>query len=496
MPFLTDYPPLKTIQEIARGRKIAVHLVGGFLRDYLLGIETKDFDFAVERSALQLARAFARRVKGTFILLDGKRGCARVVLRIPQDYAPQSSHSPHAQGGKGSQGEVYNFDFSDFRAKTFHQDLAHRDFTINTLSVDLTSLGASTTISQAWVDLRHGLADIKKRRIRRTTSQVFKEDPLRMMRAFSLKALLGFSIERQTLAQIRREKDLIIRVSCERIREELFKILSSDKAAATLKAMDKIGLLEKIIPQIKVMDRCAQGTYHHLDVWPHSLETVAQMENVFQQIRGDRETEVYLDEVLGGNHSRRSVMKLAALLHDIGKPDTRKKENGRVSFHGHEHVGKNVVRQIARMLKLSLRERYALEDMVRWHLRPGYLSNFSQPSERAVYRYFRDTQAEAASILLLSLADQKATRGPATTRKDQEHHETVCFSLVKKYFKKKNEKPFERLINGHDLIKTLKLKPSPDFGRILREVEEHQTLGTIKTKKQAVDLARKIAGRL
>ena len=256
--------------------------------------------------------------------------------------------------------------------------------------------------------------------------------------------------------------------------------------------MDRIGILEKIIPQVKVMYHCRQGTYHHLDVWPHSLETVVQLEKVFDQVKDDKDMQDYLNELLGGNHTRKSIMKLAALLHDIGKPDTRKREKGRISFHGHEHAGKKIVHHIGTMLKLSTRERYALEDMVRWHLRPGYLSNFKQPSEKAIYRYFRDAKEEGVSILLLSLADQRSTRGPATTEKDQVHHEKICLGLVQRYFEKKKEKPFIRLINGNDLIAKLRLKPSPLFAKILAEVEEQQALGKITSKKEALALATKI----
>jgi len=475
MPLLSDYPQLKIIRDIAKRKKLSIHLVGGFLRDFLLGSQKEDFDFAVEKNALSVARSFSKKIQGAYVLLDEERGCARVAKKV--------------------NGNLTTFDFADYREKTFKEDLAHRDFTINTLSLDLCKLNDSTEVAEALVDLTRGLKDIKDRRIKRTSLKIFKEDPLRMMRAFSLKAALGFKIELKTLNQIRKEKDLIVSVSYERIREELFKILETDQASEVLKSMDRVGLLEKIIPQIKVMCNCKQGTYHHLDVWPHSLETVVQMERVFVQTKADDEISEYLSTSLGGNRSRRSLMKLAALLHDIGKPDTRKIEKGKMSFHGHEHVGRSIVKHIAVMLKLSVRERHALEDMVRWHLRPGYLSNFKQPSEKAIYRYFRDTRDEGVSVLLLSLADQRSTRGPATTQKDQEHHAKICLGLVGQYFEKKKEKPFIRLISGNDLIKKLKLKPSPEFSKILTRIEEDQSLGKIQTKKEAIDLAKEIVSK-
>ncbi len=485
MSFLKDYPQLQIIRDIARRRKVAVHLVGGFLRDYMTAADHvgsaalnparfRDLDFAVEKGALDLARIFARRIKGAYVVLDQERGCARVV--------------------KKSDGKVWTFDLSDFRARSFRQDLALRDFTINTLSADLAKLNGSTRLEDVLADGKDGLKDLRAKRIRRVAVKAFRDDPLRLLRAFSLSAALDFKIEPQTLAQIRREKNLLRGVSYERIRDELFKIFETERAAVTLKAMDKVGLLDKVIPQIKVMYNCKQrGTYHHLDVWPHSLEVVVQFDGVVREMQGDADVSDYLNESLGGNRTRRALLKLAALLHDIGKPETRKEAGkDKLTFYGHERVGKNIVTHIAKMLKLSTGERRALEDMVLWHLRPGYLSNFQRPSERAIYRYLRDARQEAAGILLLSLADQRATRGPSSTPRHEKHHERICLNVLELYFDKKKEKPFVRFIDGHDLIKQLRLKPSPLIGKILAEVTEQQVLGKIKTRKEALELAKTI----
>jgi len=476
MSLLTDFPQLKIIQTIAKKKRVSVHLVGGFLRDYVIGRKKHDLDFAVEKNALKVARLFADEIKGAYVLLDEERGCARVA--------------------KKSKGVIYAFDFADFRDETFLKDLALRDFTINTLSIDLKDINPSIEVDDILKDFKNGLKDIKARRIKRVSIKAFRDDPLRMMRAFSLSASLGFRIQLSTLNQIRKEGDSIRQVSSERIREELFKILASSNAADTLKSMDRSGFLVKVIPQIHVMQHCTQGGYHHLAVWPHSLEVVVQLEKVFKKdikklSEMDKEDiNQYLDECLGGEHSRRALIRLAALLHDIGKPDTRKKRpEGGFSFHGHENVGKGIVRHIAQMLKFSTRERHALEDMVQMHLRPGYLSNFQNPGDKIIYRYFRDAKEEAVSIALLSLADQRATRGPLTTEKAQKHHEKICVALVEKYFAKKREKPFIRLINGDDLIRKLKLQPSPLFKKILMEVEEQQSLGKIAAKKEALELA-------
>ncbi len=458
---------------MARQRKTQVFLVGGFVRDYLLGRPKMDFDFAVEHDALKFARGFATKIKGAYVVLDEERGCARVA--------------------KKSEEGIATFDFADFRAKTFKADISLRDFTINTMAVNLSTLNGTKDIQDVLLDFKKGLQDLQARRIKLISVKAFKDDPLRMLRAFSIKAALGFTIDKNVLSQIKKDKRLILGVSYERIREELFKVLESNDAAETLKDLDKIGLLKEIMPQVTVMYNCPQGGYHHLDVWPHSLETVKQVEILFQELKDDAEVQAYINVKLAGEHTRKALIKLAALLHDIGKPETRKKEeNGRISFHGHEHVGKNIARHIAKMLKISTKERYALEDMIRWHLRPGYLADFKSPSERAIFRFMRDAKEETGSILLLSMADQRSTCGPMTTKEDTEHHVKTSRAILTRYFDKLKEKPFVRLVNGNDVMKHLKLKPSPLVGKILKEIEEKQVLGKLKTKQETLAFALKI----
>ena len=256
--------------------------------------------------------------------------------------------------------------------------------------------------------------------------------------------------------------------------------------------MDKIGLLPRVIPQVTVMYGVQQGGYHHLDVWRHSLEVIAQMEKIIEKMSEDGRMKTYLHEIIGGGHSRLALLKMAAILHDIGKPETRRKEGSRMTFHTHEHAGERITRQVAKHLKFSVKERFFLEDAVRMHLRPGYLSNFKRPSEKAVFRYLRDTKDEAVGLAILALADQAATRGPLTTEAKIKHHAKICHMLIDRYFEIKNLKPKQRLLTGHDLIKVLKLKPSKLFGKILSKVEEAAALGKIKTKDEALSLARRL----
>ncbi|HOX54140.1 MAG: HD domain-containing protein [Candidatus Omnitrophica bacterium] len=475
---LLNNPFLRIIQKKSKKHKIPIFLVGGYLRDLILGREKSEFDldFTLKKYSIKIAKEIARELKAGFVILDKERGCARVVYN--------------------KNGKVFTLDFADFRDKNLERDLLLRDFTINSLAADVNNISVKKNLRQIIIDPYQGIIDLKKGVIKMTSKDSFKDDPLRIVRAFSLAGILDFKLEPQTLNKIKKEKDKIPTVAYERIRDEFFKVLELDNSIKHLKLMDKNRVLEKIIPHINVMRNVKQGGYHHLDVWNHTLETVLQLERIFEESQDSPDIKNYLNEDIVLKRSRKSLMKLGALLHDIGKPKAKMQKDGKTLFYGHERIGKEITENIAGLLKLSTKEKDALEKMIFWHLRPGYLAETKMPTERAIFRYFRDTADEGVSILLLSLADQRATRGPLTDPIQRRRHEKLIKELVQRYFDKLKEKPFVRLIDGNDLIKKLRLKPSPDFSKILREVEEAQAEGSIKTKNQALELAKKIARKL
>jgi poly(A) polymerase len=319
----------------------------------------------------------------------------------------------------------------------------------------------------------------------------FLDDPLRILRAFSLSAIFRFKIDKQTLKLIQRDRKNIAWVSGERIRDELLKILETPRAFDYLVKMDKLKVLDIIIPEIKIMRGVKQGPYHHLDVWQHSLETLRQLEGLALELKNNKEIQAYLDEIISSDRKRMSLLKLGALLHDIGKPGALRHKAGKTIFHGHERLGRSICEEIIRRLKFSNDELEALNKMVFWHLRPGYLADNQVVSKRAKFRYFRDTGSEGVSVLLLSIADQRATRGRLTSEKDRQHHEKICLALIKEYFRQKKMVKLKPLINGDMLMKKFKLKPSPLIGKILSELEELQAIGKIKTKEEALKAAKR-----
>ena len=458
---------ISQIISLAKKRKLKIYLVGGFLRDAIVGriANNIDLDFAVEKDAIALAREFAKKTKSGYVILDREHGCARVIYKD------------------------CTLDFTDFRGKDLKDDLLHRDFTINTLALELP---VKKDINKSLIDYYGAIDDINKKIIRVTSIDSFKDDHLRVLRTFSMSAIFKFQIDKKTITLAKKYRDKLLEVAGERLRDELFKILDVDNTTEHIKFMDKVGVLSRVIPQIELMRSIKQGGYHHLDVWQHSIEALRQYELFLKEIDADKELNVYLDEKMAGERKRRQLIKLVCLLHDIGKPDAKLRKEGKTIFHGHERIGKDISEAVSDRLKLSTKEKLAIDTMIFWHLRPGYLGDNKNVTERAKFRYFRDTEDEAIAILLLSISDQRATRGPLADPRSRIKHEKVAFELIGEYFRKKKEKKFVRLIGGNDLIKELKLTPSPLFKDILREIEEAQAEGSIKTRKDALELAKKI----
>lgn len=469
-----DEDVLRPVYNFAKLKKVKLYLVGGALRDLILKRkkENPDFDFCLKKGSLNFGRRLAKELRAAFVVLDEEHAACRLVKRI--------------------EGKLYTFDFTDFRAAILEKDLLHRDFTINSMALELGNVFSGKDLNALIIDPYSGRAGLERKIIKVTGKNSFKEDPLRILRAFSFSCMFGFSLDKETLRLAKKEKNRITAVSSERIREELFKIFESSSAYDSLVLLDRIKVLEIIFPEIKPMRGIGQGPYHHLDVWQHTLETLKQFELILKSVKQNPQINNYLDQQVSSLRKRSSLLKLACLLHDVGKPAALRREKGKIIFHGHERVGLGLTRVISRRLKLSNEECRSLERIVLWHLRPGYLADYQQPTQRAIFRYFRDTGADALAVLLLSLADQRATKGRLTTALSRLRHEKLVKTLIRKLLKKQSEKKVVRLFNGNDIMKKFKLPASPLIGTILDALQEAQAIGKIKNKKEALKLAVRI----
>jgi len=469
---LKKIPQLSTLASLATRRKVDIWLVGGFLRDSYLKSKRplRDFDFCVEKNTTSLAREFARKLKAKCIVLDKTTESLRVIFK--------------------RKGIFYTYDFTRMRGKDFFQDLALRDFSVNSLAVNIKQKPLKL------IDYYQARRDLKSKTVRVIKNKVIADDPLRILRGFSLMANYDFAIASGTLKIMVKNRRLIRKVSAERISEELFKIFASAHAYPAVKLLDKFRIIDEIVPEIVKMRGVHQGGYHHLGVWQHSLEALRQFEFIYQKnLSKNKNTSQYLNEEIAQGRKRLQIIKLACLLHDIGKPIAKKKANKRTIFHTHEKIGRDIVSKIGRNLRFSAREIEMLRKLTFWHLRPGYLADQLTPTQRAVYRFFRDTQEDGVAVIVLSLADWRATRGPLTNAYKRKKHEKVMLNLVDRYFSEKKKKPLAKLVDGYDIMKRFKIKPGVLVGEILRKVQEEQALGKILNKIQAYRLAQTIIPR-
>ena len=459
---------------------IEVYLVGGYVRDGLMRRATGDIDLAISAEALPTGHRIAEALGGRFVLLDDVNNIVRVVF-------PK---------------EEWHIDLSTLRG-TIEEDLAHRDFTIDAIAIKLEQLDSGWSEVQL-IDPSGGFGDIERRSLRAVGDSIFEDDPLRLLRAVRLEAELGFTIEGATESLLKGQCHLISTVSGERIRDELCRILATDKAYSSLCHLEQMGLLTQVIHELIPAKGATQPKEHYWDVFQHSLATVEAVERLLGS--QDREQDEVLSSVPWSpqlaqhfeqegapGRNRKALFKLAALLHDIAKPQAKSiEESGKVRFLGHAKLGAEITAAIMERLRFSNREIRMVSKMVEHHLRPGQLASGDEmPTHRAIYRYFRDLGDVGIDTLYLSLADHLATQGPELELAEwRRHTQEVGYVLQKKFEEEAVVRP-PKLIDGHDLIAKFNLTPGPLIGRLLEAVHEAQAAGEVKTKEEALALAER-----
>jgi poly(A) polymerase len=466
------------------------YLVGGFVRDMILGRDTADIDMAVAANALEIASGVAAAFGGRYIPLDEENGVGKVVLFRRE--APA--------GGK------WELDFATLKGD-IEQDLAQRDFTIDAMAMELERiLEAPVSLScDMLIDPFHGWDDLHQHVVRAVSDTAFEADPARLIRAVRLAAELGFSIDKETETLIRQHGYLSAGVAGERVREELLRLLALPRAGQWLAYLGELGMLTALVPELAPARGVSQPKVHVWDVFEHSLQTVAAVEFLLRQGTWEHAGEEVLESVpwsarlsqhfsqeVSRGSTRRSLLKLAALLHDIAKPQTKTvDEDGRARFLGHPQEGAATTAIILERLRFSTREKNLVELMVRYHLRPGQMSHEELPSRRAIYRYFRDTGEAGIDILFLSLADHLATRGTYLELSQWLEH-TRIVEYVLTHFEEEGLSVPPKLVDGHDLIETFGLSPGPRVGELLEAVREAQAAGEVTTRQEALHYIKSV----
>lgn len=482
------WPLIETVRDFLGSCGVESYLVGGAVRDALLGRDTADLDISVAGDARKLAWELADALGGRYVLLDELHQVARAVLV--------------------REGRRWFVDLSTLRGDIL-SDLGSRDFTIDAMALPLIQADGSTPerwlSAEQLIDPYGGVADLGRRQVRAVGPGVFQRDPVRLLRAVRLAAQLGFSIEAVTQELLRSQAALVAGGSAERVRDELCLMLAHAGAASHLRQLYELGLLLNVVPELAPTVGSEQPKEHFWDVFEHSLETVAALALVLQE-KGANELsrEVpwserlaqHFDQEVSSGHNRRTLLKLAALLHDIAKPQTRSvEESGRIRFLSHAVKGASLATTIMEHLRFSNREISLVETAIRYHLRPLQMSgDEALPTPRAIYRYFRDAGEAAIDTLFLSLADHLAARGPMLDFAGWRAHAEQVRYVLEEHFREVSVTRPPKLVDGHDLIGGFGLKPGPLLGQLLEMVREAQAAGEVHTKEEALALVKRYLG--
>ena len=485
--------PWQIVYRQAQERGSYVWLVGGAVRDLLRRRMPHDWDFAVDRDALRLARQVADVLGGAYFPLDADRETGRVIVQ-------------------SKEGIPQVLDFALLRGAGLAEDLRMRDFTINAMAVGNDG---------ALIDVIGGYDDLLAGRIRATSERAFQDDPVRLLRAVRLAAQFHFEVDYQTMLWLQRDSRLLMRCSAERVRDEFLYLLMLPGAVRHLRSCDQLGLLSQVIPELEPLKGMTQSPPHRFDVWQHVLYTVDTLEGVLAVATGqigakkpppgpadipptvwedisqalgrytDR-TAAHLSVEVSGGRDRMVLLKLAALLHDVGKAHTRSQDaDGRIHFYRHEQVGAGIAAERLRELRFSGDEIARMRVLVGQHARPAHLSRAERITRRAIYRYFRATGCAGLDVALFSLADHLASRGPHLDPERWSRRLDVVQTLLTHWFEHYDETVAPSpLVTGRDLMSHLDLPSGPEIGRLLEAIREAQAEGSVSTRAEALRLAK------
>lgn len=463
------------------------YLVGGSVRNILLQLPVTDWDIVTDGDAHKLARRLAEKLGGYSAHLHDK--ASRVILR------------------HGSQ-EI-SFDISPMLDHALERDLRQRDFTINAIAVPLANLIqylAGNAPLQLY-DPLHGANDLTGRCLKAVGDGVFQRDPLRLLRAMRFMLRYRLTLDSHTRGLIIRDAARLLQAAPERIHEEVYALLAPVGAIKPLRLLDDHGLLTTLIPEFIPARGMLQPGLHHWDVFDHSLETVATLEQLLTTLRlppaeirtsalacSEQDDLVELQTllmeaeaqgILQLNSLMSPTMKLAALLHDIGKTVTYEAdEDGSIRFYGHPQVGVPLAQQILKRLNVSTQDRRLIQLVVAHHMRPGQLSQGSV-SQRAIRRYFVELGPIGIHVALISLADHLAMRGPQQLTESWANHLTTVRSMLNSYICQRERIMPPRIVQAEELIHRFALQPGPLIGQLLDAISEAQAEGSVQSKTDA-----------
>lgn len=445
----------------ALGEGANAWIVGGAVRDAARGVEVADVDLVLGGDVRAAARAIAAAAGAHHFELSSPFETWRVTAR----------------------GEEWTLDLAALRAPTIEADLALRDFTVNAAAIPLAG--------GAVLDPCGGLDDLARGVLRAVSERSFEDDPLRLLRAARLGAGLGLELDPETERLAAASAARAAEPAGERQLAELGAMISGPDPLRALDLLDRLRSTERVLPELEGLRGVAQSANHHLDAHGHTLEVLRRalaMEADLSLYAGDATPAVaaMLAEPLGDGLTRRDGLRLAALLHDVGKPATRVEQEGWVSFKGHDAVGAEMVRAIFRRLRSSRRLADAVAAMTRDHLVLGFMVRERPLPPRRVWEYLRRTGAQAVDTTLLTVADRLSAQGGGVPEAAITGHVDLAREMLAAAVEWEREGPAEPLLRGDEIAAEVGIERGPDLGRAVRELEAAQYSGEVATRQAAL----------
>jgi poly(A) polymerase len=462
------------IQKISEGYE--VFGVGGFARDLIINRKHTDVDLAVNKDALKYSKKLAKILNAVFVVLDKEKEIYRLILKNEI---------------------VANIDISLLDGKTILDDLKKRDFTINAAAFNIDNF-SNFKKNLIFADDKC-IKDLKSKTINVVSQKTFKQDPLRMLRAFRFAAELNFNISQNTLKQIKTFAPLIKKTASERIKAEFFRILNVKDSAPLIKQMDKSALLGEIFTEIVKMKKAPKKFYYHKGgLFEHSLETFEAAEKILSNLKkyfpksyDDLEKHFDQNSDFSEYVSRKGLLKLAALFHDNAKPETAKKIDGRIRFLDHEEIGAKKIQKIMETLRAGKNDTAFICSLVINHMRPSNLTKNNVVTKRAQMKFFRDIADKTPEQIILSMADWHSYKPlKIHSRKELKNQEKTAQAMMFDYFELKKQKPLAKIIDGNIIMKEFKLKPGPWIGEMINLVLDKQNENKVKDTKSALAFIR------
>ena len=475
-----------------------LYLIGGAVRDALLGRTSHDLDFGLPRAErpdadpMRIARHLANEIGASYYPLDSERGAARLVII-------------HEDGSRDT------LDFATFRGDSLEEDLRGRDFTLNAIALDVRT--------QQLYDPLGGANDLHQQVLRACADTSLSDDPIRILRAIRLAASFGFKILPETRELMKAAVIGLSETSVERRRDEIFRILDGAQPQTALRALEMLGVLDEILPELVEMKGVEQSAPHVDDVWQHTLNVLRHLGTILAALapeydegnaaefyngllvmrlgRYREQFSKHFIENLTTDRSLRSLLFFAALYHDVAKPPNRSvDDDGRIRFFGHDDEGALTAANRMRELHLSNDEIDRVQRIIRHHMRIHSMTDRlfrerNQTSRRAIYRFFRDAREAGVDLVILSLADLRATYEHTLPEDLWKTALDVCRTLLENYWERPAEvvKPLS-LLDGYEVMQAFDLTPSPKIGKLLEAIREAQAMGEILTKDEALVFGR------